>query len=376
MTGKPPLKIVFTRVYNKRLGFRMDVAHGLASRFCSDNVYVELVSDSGLAGYGECVPRTYVTGETPESAVNSLEVLLPQLSAAPYDSPHSVIARLSEAGLTVIGKENPAAFCTLELALLDLASKYWDISIHELLGLTPQVQSLVYSLVVPIFPADVMERFLSGVSGFRFAHVKIKVNGRDPIGHVHRVQSLLPPETEIRVDVNCSWTVEKAVEYLPELVDAGVVSVEQPLAAYDFEGLARLRGRGVLITLDESISGPDDVERAAEAGACDIVNVRISKCGGLLGAMRVIRAAERCGLGIQLGAQVGESCILSAAGAILAAATPEFRWLEGCFGTHLLREDLCRDDFRFGTHGMLIPPHGPGLGVTIDPERLGKQQEV
>jgi L-alanine-DL-glutamate epimerase-like enolase superfamily enzyme len=75
------------------------------------------------------------------------------ISFVPHDSPHLVIARLSEAGMTVIGKENPAAFCSLELALLDLASRYWDISIHEHLGLTPQVQSLVYSLVVPSFPA-------------------------------------------------------------------------------------------------------------------------------------------------------------------------------------------------------------------------------
>ncbi|MHB9027164.1 MAG: mandelate racemase/muconate lactonizing enzyme family protein [Candidatus Latescibacterota bacterium] len=370
MTGKPPLKIAGVHVHKKRLGFRMDVAHGLASRFCSDNIYVELVSDSGTAGYGECVPRAYVTGETPESVIASLEALLPQLSAAPYDSPHAVVARLSETGLTAIVKKNPAAFCSAELALLDLAGKYWDLSVPDLLGLNLQVDSLYYSLVTPIFPSDIMERFLSGISGFRFSHAKIKVNGRDPVGYIRRVKSLLPPETEIRVDVNCSWTVEEALEYLPELADAGVVSVEQPLAAGDLGGSARLRGNGVLITLDESISGPDDVDRAAAAGACDIVNVRISKCGGLLGALRVIGAADRRGLGIQLGAQVGESCILSAAGAILAAATPEFRWLEGCFGTHLLREDLCREDFRFGANGKIIPPHGPGLGITIDPDRL------
>jgi muconate cycloisomerase len=370
MTGKPPLKIASYRVYKKRLGFRMDVAHGLASRFCSDNVYVELASNSGLSGYGECVPRAYVTGETTESVFTFLEVLLPPLSAVRYDSPHSVIARLSEAGLTDIGKINPAALCSAELALLDLAGKHWNLSLHELLGLHPRATSLAYSLVAPIFPSGIMEKFLRGVSGFRFGQVKIKVDGNDPAGNVRRAKPFLTPDAEIRVDANCSWTVEEALEFLPELAAAGVVSVEQPLDADDFDGHARLRGKGALITLDESITGADDVRRAAESGACDIVNVRISKCGGLLGALRVIEAAKWHGIGVQLGAQVGESCILSAAGAILAAAVPEFRWLEGCFGTHLLCEDLCREDFRFGAKGKLIPPRGPGLGVLVDPDRL------
>jgi muconate cycloisomerase len=102
-----------------------------------------------------------------------------------------------------------------------------------------------------------------------------------------------------------------------------------------------------------------------------MVNVRISKCGGLLGALRVIETARKRGLAVQLGAQVGESCILSAAGALLAAGTPGFRWREGCFGTHLLREDLCKDEFRFGIRGEMVPPSGPGLGVRVDGTRLG-----
>ena len=171
---------------------------------------------------------------------------------------------------------------------------------------------------------------------------------------------------EIRVDANCSWKSSDAPEFMRELADQGVVSVEQPLPAADLRGTAGLRGCGVLITLDESVKSPLDVERAADAGACDIINVRISKCGGMLGALRVIRAAERRGLGVQLGAQVGESCILSSAGALLAAGMPSFRWLEGAFGTHLLMRDLCREQFRFGIHGEFPVPDGPGLGVDID----------
>jgi muconate cycloisomerase len=172
------------------------------------------------------------------------------------------------------------------------------------------------------------------------------------------------------VDANCSWNADDAPGFVDDLSREGVVSVEQPLPAWDVAGTARLRGRGVLITLDESVRNVEDVERATFMDACDVVNVRISKCGGLFGALRMVRAAERNGLGVQLGAQVGESCILSAAGALLASGVSSFRWLEGSFGTHLLTEDLCIPSFCFGMRGELVPPEGPGLGIAVDPERM------
>ena len=155
--------------------------------------------------------------------------------------------------------------------------------------------------------------------------------------------------------------------FMRSFADLGVVSVEQPLDSDDFEGMASLRkDTPVQIMLDESVTGPVDVERAVAAGACDSVNVRLSKCGGMLGALRVTEAAQANGLDIQLGAHVGESCILSAAGAHLASCAGPFRWLEGCYGVHLLENDLCRDDLRWGPAGRVYVPSGPGLGVTVD----------
>ncbi len=368
MTDCMPLRVTATKTYARRLDFRMDVAHGLASRFYSDNIYVELSSESGHTGYGECVPRLYVTGETVESVPAALGQLLPLLTGTEASSPAVLISRLASAANSPAGRENPAAFCAAELALLDMAGRHWNLSVTEMLGLEQRRSMLAYSLVVPLFPPAAMENFLEFTAPFGFRQVKIKVNAEDPVGHVRRVKALLPPNAEVRVDANCTWNRGDALHIIPALADEGVVSVEQPLAADDLEGMSRLRGKGALITLDESVSGPDDVNRAAGCGACDLVNVRISKCGGILGAMRVIAAARRHSLDIQLGAQVGESCILSAAGALLAAGTPEFRWLEGGFGTHLLREDLCTEDYRFGPGGRLRPPTGSGLGII--PDRL------
>lgn len=370
MTGVFALTVVSSRVFQKRLDFRMDVAHGLASRFYSDNIYVEIRSGSGETGYGECVPRSYVTGETPESVRAVLPELIASVASGTFSSPGEIVACLETAGISELGAKNPAAFCALELALLDLAGRHWEIPVSDVLGLAKSPAPLIYSLVVPLLPDAALETFMEYAAGFEFRQVKVKVDNHDPVGHLRKVKSLLAPGAEIRIDANCAWMESDAPDFTRAMASEGVVSVEQPLPAEDLDGMAKLRGEGVLITLDESVCGPGDVDRAVNAGACDMINVRISKCGGLLGALRVMDAARRNGLSIQLGAQVGESCILSAAGALLAGSTPSFRWREGCFGTHLLREDLCEGDFRFGPHGNLVPPFGPGLGVTVSRSRL------
>ena len=354
-----------------RLDFRMNVAHGLAHHKYSVNIAVEILSETGKSGFGECVPRSYVTGETPESVALALDEMLPTVTGIHLSSPADVVSLLENIGNSKTGSHNPAALCALELALLDLAGKHWNISVTDILGLERNSKLLVYSLVVPLLPMKVLPPFLENAKSFNFPNVKVKIDGHNPAGRVRAVKEILGPDIEIRVDANCSWERYNAHVLLREMADLGVVSIEQPLPADDFEGMAELFStRALSITLDESILTPEDVKRCASTGTGDIINVRISKCGGLLGALRIIEAAHNSGLDIQLGAHVGESCILSAAGMHLAAGTLPFRWLEGFFGTHLLVKDLCKKDFCFGHGGLVNPLDGPGLSVDIDRHRI------
>ncbi|MFC1650932.1 mandelate racemase/muconate lactonizing enzyme family protein [Candidatus Latescibacterota bacterium] len=350
-----------------KLEFRLNVSHSLASRNFTENILVEIQSDSGIYGFGESIPRKYVTGETIESVLDASGRMLSLLKDKQFFSPDEIIGFLKDIGKSDSGLRNPAALCAVELALLDLAGKIWDMPVSDMIGLEKNEAPLVYSLVVPLTADDSFDSFFMKAKDFRFTNVKIKVDAHNPSGQVARVKKILGENVEIRVDANCSWDRTNAEGFLKELADLGVVSVEQPLPADDLEGCANLRDkRLMLITLDESVFSISSVHRIASLGACDIINVRISKCGGLLGSMNLINTALENGLQIQLGAHVGESCILSAAGAHLAAGTRSFRWLEGCFGKHLLKKGLCGEEFQFTKGGLFIPPKGPGLGVTID----------
>jgi muconate cycloisomerase len=109
-----------------------------------------------------------------------------------------------------------------------------------------------------------------------------------------------------------------------------------------------------------------DAERAVSGVWCDRFNLRLSKCGGLIPTLRLAQFARRNGIGCQLGCQVGESAILSAAGRHFAASVAGLTAVEGSFDRHLVRTPLSREDITFRRGGWAPALPGPGLGVTID----------
>jgi muconate cycloisomerase len=121
---------------------------------------------------------------------------------------------------------------------------------------------------------------------------------------------------------------------------------------------------------DESLCGLVDAEAAVRDGTCDLFNLRLSKVGGFLPALRLARFAREHGLGYQLGCQVGETAILSAAGRHFATSVRDIRYLEGSYDRRLVRESLGTHDLTFGYGGWAPALPGPGLGVALDEAAL------
>jgi L-Ala-D/L-Glu epimerase len=156
-----------------------------------------------------------------------------------------------------------------------------------------------------------------------------------------------------------------------ELLPFRITSVEQPVPHAQLHVLSALRGKlGVPIMLDESLCSRGDGERAIADGTCDLFNLRLSKCGGFIPTLRLAQLARRSGLACQLGCQVGETAILSAAGRHFASRVRGLRYLEGSYDRHLVREALSTQDQTFGRGGWARSLPGPGLGIAIDPDAL------
>jgi muconate cycloisomerase len=116
--------------------------------------------------------------------------------------------------------------------------------------------------------------------------------------------------------------------------------------------------------VDESLRTVAEARTLVRLGACNAFNIRVSKCGGLLNSLRIARIARESGLTCVVGAQVGESGILSAAGRHLAAAIAP-RYVEGSAGRLLLQEDLTFENVLPGRGGLARTYLGPGLGVRV-----------
>jgi L-alanine-DL-glutamate epimerase-like enolase superfamily enzyme len=131
-----------------------------------------------------------------------------------------------------------------------------------------------------------------------------------------------------------------------------------------------------MIIVDESLRTVEESAVLVEKHACDAFNIRVSKCGGLIKSVRIARIAEQAGLSCIVGAQVGESGILSAAGRHLAAHIGPPAFVEGSAGRLLLREDLTVENVLPGWKGWAQPYCHDGLGVHVKEPTLKKYGRV
>ena len=362
-------------LYSADIPFRRPFKHAAASRNTSSSIFIQCMTDSGYTGFGECLPRSYVTGETRDETFSLLETtLLPHLIGKEFESLEHVKGFLEtcdgKAPPTWLDPDQPqsAAWCAVDLALLDSFGKAFNESVW-LDDDTSFPSSTRYSLVIS---SDSGYKTLFLVRLMATPQVKMKVDKENGAEAVRRARRILGSKCDIRIDANMAWEVEEALDNMKSMADLGVHSFEQPIAADDIDGLSELVKRSDLgVMVDESLHHRESLNTLIDKKACTAVNVRISKCGGLIAANNRCRQALTAGLTIQIGCQVGESSLLSAAHLKLITAVRQVKYAEGCFGRLLLQEDPVTPLLQFGYRGKNPPvPTSPGLGVDMDEQIL------
>lgn len=358
-------------VLTAELPFRFAFGHALAQRRSSTNVFVKMTLDDGSVGFGEGVPREYVTGETVDGAVATLcDHYVPALLGRTIAGPDAVPALLEEVttATSVDGRiVDGAARCALELALLDAVGRSYDLPVAHWLGV-PQSPVVRYSAVIPFSSPRLLTimAILCRIVGIR--HVKIKVGGdpRADLRTLRVLRRILGPHSDLRVDANCAWDADTALTAIGRMRRYGISGIEQPIPPEDVEGLRRVTAATTeAIIVDESLRTPEEAADLVARRACDAFNIRVSKCGGLLQSAHIARIGADAGLICIVGAQVGESAILSAAGRHLSAHIGA-RYVEGSAGRLLLKEDISSMRVLPGWGGRARPATGAGIGITVD----------
>jgi L-Ala-D/L-Glu epimerase len=358
-----------------QIPMRVSVAHARAARVTSDSIVLVLRGRSGAAGFGEAIVREYVSGtlagelDAPRLAAALVGRLLAPLRGAEHSGP-GACALL--AATSCLPQELPF-LCAVETALLDLACAETGRDIYDVLGAPPLRDRLRYGGVMPLLPLEKAAAWMEGYLRFQFREVKVKLAG-DPAYNdalLGICRDRLGPAVDLRADANSSWSPSTLDSHLAACARHAVRVVEQPFpAGADTAALRDARGRGFSFVADEGALDQADVDAIAAAGAFDILNLRLSKNGGLGRVRALAAAAERLGLRYQVGCMVGETAILSAMGRVAASLLPSPLYVEGSFDDLQLTDNVADAGMGFGLHGEAAVVRGRGLGCVVSGARV------
>jgi muconate cycloisomerase len=333
---------------------------------------LKLALENGPSGYGECLARTYVTGESAASVYSWFEA---QGAAFLAGLDFSDVGAFREFLLAPDNGllEGPTR-CLIELALLDAYGRAFAVAPSELFG-RAQRECCVYAGVIGGMSGLIRRQLLGRMKEGGLRYLKVKVGfGKADCEALRDCRETFGDEVVIGLDANSAWTARTSLERLHELAAFAPGFVEQPVARDDHEALAEVtRDSPIPVVLDETVCTVADAEVAAYRRLGHGFNVRLSKVGGFANALRIHDVAQRYGLRFHIGSMVGETGILAAAGRHLATMTAPLM-LEGSFGDLLLREDLTVPSIRFGPGGIGTGLPGPGLGINVDDRRIAKYQ--
>lgn len=365
------MKLAALQAFELRIPFKAAFKHASAERAATQTIWIEARSQEGRVGFGEGCPREYVTSESLHTA---------QVFVAAHVG--EWIAREWDLGALIDWKSrhqaaidaNPAAWCAVELALLDLLGKTAPRSIESLLDLPEPAGTATYTAVLGHSSPEKFQEQLKFYLRAGFQQFKIKLVGdaaQDRVV-VEALRAAGVSPGMVRADANNLWPSADAAIPALRALEFPFFAIEEPLPAGDFEGMRAIgRVLGVKIILDESLLRMSQLEGLGADADRWIVNVRVSKMGGLLRTLDLLRAARRHGIKVIVGAHVGESSLLTRAALAAAAASGELLVArEGAFGTHLLASDVVAHPIMFGAGGRLdvtaLQLSGaPGLGLSI-----------
>jgi o-succinylbenzoate synthase len=337
-------------------------------------VIIKLYTDSDMVGYGEACPCYEFTGETIGTVMNILkERIFPSISGEDAFNIEAITGKMEEA---TVG--NASAKGAVDMAVYDIIGKALNQPVYNLLGGRVRDKALYLGGASITTVEETVEECVKDVSkGIR--ELKIKV-GEDPAKDaekIRKVREAVGPAVQIRVDANQGWrTPHRAIKAIKLMEKCELQLVEQPILAWNLKGLSHIRRMvDVPIMLDESVHTSKDAVKAIEAEACDIINIKLMKSGGIYEALKINAVAEASGIDCFMGG-MGETSIGQAAALHLFASKSNIKYgdIELPADEWGLKEDIATGLEQAEADGVLFlkVPSKMGLSVKVGEEIMEK----
>jgi L-alanine-DL-glutamate epimerase-like enolase superfamily enzyme len=329
-----------------------------------DSTIVGVETDAGITGYAECCPLGSAYLPSYANGVRAgLAEIAPKLIGLDPTNLGS-INRQMDAAL----KGHPYVKAPIDIACWDILGKAAGLPVYALLGGAAQERIALYR-AIPQQPPEQMARTVAGYRAEGYTKFQLKVGGDadEDIARIRACRGILAPGDVLVADANTGWTRAEAARVVGAVSDLDVY-IEQPCAS--FEACLSVRRRTALpFVLDEVITDVDALLHGLAEDAMDIINLKISKVGGLTKARLIRDLCVETGIPMTIEDTWGGD-IVTATIAHLARSTPaEFCFSATDFNSYGTR-DIAEGAPR-RIDGFMTASNVPGLGVTPLIESFG-----
>ncbi|MEI2275073.1 dipeptide epimerase [Sphingobacterium sp. ML3W] len=326
----------------------------------AQNTFIRVLTDTTIYGVGECSAFPMIVGETQDTCL----VLARDFAKIwKGKDPLAIDERLAELDLYIAG--NRTIKSAFDIALHDLAAKHAGIPLYQFLrGAKREITTdMTLGIASPAEMAMKAKRLQEG--GAVMLKVKLGKDPKTDVARIREIRKAVGFEMPIRIDANQGWSYEDAVEALQGLEPFKIQFCEQPMRTWNDELLPQLRAETIVpIMADESVYSHHDAERLCKADACDYINIKFSKSGGIQEALRINKVASEYGINCMIGGML-ESRLALAAKVHFAYAAPNVKFfdLDTCMVGHL--EDPVIGGIQYDGYKIHISDE-PGIGADMD----------
>lgn len=283
--------------FDLQLRHTFTIAHD--SRDVQPTLIVALHDGQGNSGLGEATSNNYY-GVTIQGMIDALKSVEKLVGSYQWGTPEELWQLVNP-----YLKNDLFAQCALDQAAQDLFAKKQNKKLYEVWGLQPNPDILTnYTIGI-----DSVDKMVAKLKETPWPLYKIKLGTEDDLAIVRELRK--HTDAVFRVDANCGWDVAKTLEIAPQLKSLGVEFIEQPLPAEQLEEMVEVYKKCALpVIADENCISEGDVNKCA--GHFHGVNVKLTKCGGLTPALRMLRHAKSLGLKTMVGCMTETSVGISA----------------------------------------------------------------
>ncbi len=338
----------------------------------SDQIYIEIRTDEGITGWGECDPWAAFSGDIADSVICVLKKLI--CPALIGKDPTNINAIHKEMDQLIVG--NKMAKAAIDMACYDVLGKSLKTPVHKILGGKKYDTIKCFWSIGGSTPSESAAEVVAiKAKGYWGCMIKIGNDYKNDIARTLAVREAVGPDFPLIADANQGWDFDTALRYGKGVVNANLLFYEQPVKAWDISGLAKLRRNlNIPISADESISTIQEAIALVKAEACDVFSIKSAKHGGIMPTKRICEYASENGIQLFFNSMI-EGGLTQAASLNVAAVSDIMMTTGHSFFSALRHKDDATDFTDLIVKGITTIPDKPGLGITVYEDKV-KQYET